>query len=47
MAQNDVIGCVELGSTQGFQRYLVCENRMNGSNVTNMNACPTLTCWWR
>ena len=47
MAQNDVIGCVELGLVQGIQWYLVCEYWMNGSKVINFNACTTLTCWWR
>ena len=47
LTQNDVIGCVELGLAQGFQWCLVCQNRMNGSKVINMNACPTLTYWWR
>ena len=47
IAQNDDIRCVELVLAQGIQWYLVCEYWMNGSKVINMNACATLTCWWR
>ena len=47
ITQNNVIGCFELGLDQGFQWSLVCEYWTNGSKVMNMNACPTLTWWWR
>lgn len=47
MAENDGIGCVELGLIQGFQRYLAFENRTYGSTVACLNAPPTLTRWWR
>ena len=41
LAQNDVIGCVELVLIQGFQRYLICEIWANGSKVIMLNALQT------
>ena len=38
---------IELGLAQRFHRYIVCEKRMKGSKVNNIDECPTLTCWWR
>ncbi|KAG5281632.1 hypothetical protein AALO_G00047020 [Alosa alosa] len=37
MAENDVIECVELCLVQGFQRYLIFDNRPYGSKVAYVN----------
>ena len=47
MTHYDVIGCVEVGMVQGIQRYLVFENRTNGSKVMCTNVPETLTHLWR
>ena len=38
IAQNYVIGFVDLGYIQGFQRYLICEIWTNGSKNMSKNA---------
>ena len=38
MAENDVIGSVDLGCIQGFQRYLICEIWTNGYKDMSKNA---------
>ena len=47
MTHYDVIWCIEVGMVQGIQRYLVFENRANGSKVMCTNVPETLTRWWR
>ena len=47
MTHYDVIWCVEVGVIQGIQRYLVVENRANGSKVMGTNVPENLTRWWR